>query len=113
MALELRPTCEHCNKALPPEAGEAMICSFECTFCRTCVEQVLENVCPNCGGGFSPRPIRPAANWRGDNFIGAYPHRQRCGTAPLIWRRIGPSRPRSSQSIRRSAEIGPHKMVRN
>ena len=73
MALELRPTCEHCNKALPPEAGDAMICSFECTFCRTCVEQVLENVCPNCGGGFSPRPIRPAANWRGDNFIGAYP----------------------------------------
>src|SRR5262245_44075356 len=65
MALELRPTCEHCNKALPPEADDAMICSFECTFCKTCVEEMLDNVCPNCGGGFSPRPIRPAANWRG------------------------------------------------
>jgi uncharacterized protein len=73
MALELRPTCEHCNKLLPPEAGDAMICSFECTFCRACVEQVLENVCPNCGGGFSPRPVRPAVNWKGDNFTGAYP----------------------------------------
>jgi hypothetical protein len=83
MALELRPTCEHCNKALPPEAGEAMICSFECTFCRTCVEQVLENVCPNCGGGFSPRPIRPAANWRGDNFTGAYPPSTRVRHRPV------------------------------
>jgi uncharacterized protein len=73
MALELRPTCEHCNKALPPEAGDAMICSFECTFCKACVDEVLENVCPNCGGGFSPRPIRPATNWKGDNFTGAYP----------------------------------------
>src|SRR5512133_1112657 len=73
MALELRPTCEHCNKPLPPEAGDAMICSFECTFCRNCVERVLENVCPNCGGGFSPRPLRPAANWRGNNHPGAKP----------------------------------------
>lgn len=59
--LELRPNCEHCNKALPPDATEAMICSFECTFCRGCVESVLGNVCPNCGGGFTPRPIRPKA----------------------------------------------------
>lgn len=59
--LELRPNCEHCNKALPPDATEAMICSFECTFCRDCVESVLGNVCPNCGGGFAPRPIRPKA----------------------------------------------------
>ena len=50
--LELRPTCEHCNKALPPDSLEARICSYECTFCVTCVEQVLGNVCPNCGGGF-------------------------------------------------------------
>jgi hypothetical protein len=45
------PTCEHCNKALPPEATDAMICSFECPFCRACVDEVLENACPNCGGG--------------------------------------------------------------
>jgi len=71
--LELRPTCEHCNKALPPASTEAMICSFECTFCRSCVETVLNNVCPNCGGGFSLRPIRPSRNHKGDNFLGAYP----------------------------------------
>jgi hypothetical protein len=59
--LELRPTCENCDAALPPNATSAMICSFECTFCRACAESVLGNVCPNCGGGFAPRPIRPAA----------------------------------------------------
>lgn len=59
--LELRPTCENCRKSLPPNSTEAMICTYECTFCRDCVEKILENVCPNCGGGFVPRPIRPAA----------------------------------------------------
>jgi len=57
--LEIRPTCENCNKPLPPNSTEAMICSFECTYCKTCVDEVLQNVCPNCGGGFVPRPIRP------------------------------------------------------
>ena len=57
--LELRPVCEHCNKWLPPASTEAMICSFECTFCKDCVDNTLHNVCPNCGGGFVPRPIRP------------------------------------------------------
>jgi len=71
--LELRPTCENCNRELPPNSTEAMICSFECTFCRTCVEELLENVCPNCGGGFCPRPIRPQHNWRRENFIGKFP----------------------------------------
>ena len=71
--LELRPTCENCNEQLPPESTAAKICTFECTFCAECVETVLHNVCPNCGGGFSPRPIRPKTNWRGDNFIGKYP----------------------------------------
>ncbi len=55
--LELRPTCEHCNNALPPHSLDARICSYECTFCAACVEHVLNNVCPNCGGGFVPRPI--------------------------------------------------------
>ena len=62
--LELRPTCEHCNRALPPSSTEAMICSYECTFCRDCVATVLGNVCPNCGGGFAPRPIRPLVEAR-------------------------------------------------
>mgnify|MGYP001072982125 CR=1 FL=1 len=59
--LEIRPTCEHCNKALPFDSQEAMICTFECTFCNQCVETVLQHVCPNCGGDFTMRPIRPKA----------------------------------------------------
>lgn len=58
--LELRPNCEMCDKGLPPEALDARICSYECTFCANCVDSVLHNVCPNCGGGFVPPPIRPA-----------------------------------------------------
>ena len=58
--LELRPSCECCDKNLPPDAADAMICSFECTFCADCVEHRLGGVCPNCGGGFTARPIRPA-----------------------------------------------------
>ncbi len=56
--LEIRPTCENCNKPLPYNSNEAMICTFECTYCKTCVE-LLKHVCPNCGGGFEKRPIRP------------------------------------------------------
>lgn len=59
--LEIRPTCENCNKSLPFDSQEAMICTFECTFCKDCVEHVLQQVCPNCGGNFSQRPIRPEA----------------------------------------------------
>ena len=57
--LEIRPNCEHCNKELPNTSTEAMICTFECTYCITCVNDVLHQVCPNCGGGFEKRPIRP------------------------------------------------------
>ena len=71
--LELRPTCEHCNKALPPNSLDARICSFECTFCAVCAEQLFGNVCPNCGGGFVPRSIRPAHNRKGGNDLGHYP----------------------------------------
>lgn len=59
--LAIRPSCEHCNTALPHDSDEAMICTFECTYCRNCAENVLHGVCPNCGGNFAPRPIRPAA----------------------------------------------------
>ena len=62
--LELRPNCESCDKDLPPDAADARICSYECTFCADCVEHVLFDVCPNCGGGFVPRPIRPRTEWR-------------------------------------------------
>ena len=62
--LELRPNCELCDKDLAPEAPDARICTYECTFCAACVEDVLHDVCPNCGGGFQPRPIRPRTAWR-------------------------------------------------
>jgi hypothetical protein len=71
--LELRPTCENCNVQLPPNSRDARICSYECTFCSHCAEKVLSNVCPNCGGGFAPRPVRPARNWKGNNYLGADP----------------------------------------
>ena len=71
--LELRPCCEHCAVALPPDSPDARICSFECTFCAACAEGLLGNVCPNCGGGFTPRPVRPAHDWRGGNHLGRYP----------------------------------------
>lgn len=59
--LKLKPNCECCNRDLPPDAPEAMMCSFECTFCATCAETVLKGICPNCGGELVRRPIRPAA----------------------------------------------------
>jgi uncharacterized protein len=71
--LELRPVCENCSVDLPPESTNAMICSFECTFCRNCVTTVLANVCPNCGGGFCDRPVRPRSNWKDGNDRTTYP----------------------------------------
>ena len=56
--LEMRSVCEHCNKALPADSSEAMICAYEYTFCRTCVETTLDHKCPNCGGTFEKRPVK-------------------------------------------------------
>lgn len=81
--LELRPTCENCSAPLPPDSTQARICSFECTFCAACVATLLRNVCPNCGGGFSPRPVRPKTNWNGDNFLGKYPASQQIKHRPV------------------------------
>src|SRR5580704_2727286 len=114
--LELRPTCENCNKPLPPDALEARICTFECTFCVACVEGVLGNVCSNCGGGFCPRPVRPATNWCGDNWTGKYPSstkvRHRPAIAPSTPRRT-PGSPRSSGTCRRRSGRGrePHRLA--
>ena len=60
MSLELRPNCECCDKDLPPDSLDAMMCSFECTFCSDCATSVLSGKCPNCGGELVRRPIRPA-----------------------------------------------------
>src|SRR4029434_1829605 len=58
--LQLRPGCECCDRDLPPDSAEAVICSFECTFCRSCASSVLGGRCPNCGGELVARPRRPA-----------------------------------------------------
>lgn len=58
--LTLRPGCECCDRDLPADSPDAMICTYECTWCVDCVERCLNHVCPNCGGNLTPRPIRPA-----------------------------------------------------
>ena len=80
--LLLKPGCECCDIDLPPDSQEAMICSFECTFCRDCV-QLLHDVCPNCGGGFVPRPIRPAQDWKNENSLSHYPATTRVTHKPV------------------------------
>jgi len=59
--LQLRPNCECCNRDLPPQSVEARICSFECTFCASCADTVLDGKCPNCGGELVARPRRPGS----------------------------------------------------
>jgi len=68
--LSLRPNCELCDCDLPPDSAEARICSYECTYCSHCVETVLHDVCPTCGGNFTPRPIRPRRAWRAEKTLG-------------------------------------------
>jgi len=75
--LEIRPTCENCNKSLPFDSEEAMICTFECTFCVSCVDDVLLKVCPNCGGDFTKRPIRP------ERLLDKYPVSQKVVYKPV------------------------------
>lgn len=71
--LQLRPNCERCDCELPPQTEDARICSYECTFCSDCVDNFLHNVCPNCGGGFTPRPIRPQKSHRPDVSLNHQP----------------------------------------
>lgn len=65
--LEMRPSCQCCDKDLPPEAKGARVCSFECTYCETCATEILGGICSTCGGELLPRPARPLAK------LGAYP----------------------------------------
>ena len=71
--LELRPNCEMCDCDLPPESTNARICSYECTFCADCVDTALHNTCPNCGGGFEQRPIRPKTTRRDGTGLRHHP----------------------------------------
>ena len=72
--LELRPNCEWCDCDLPPDSPKARICSYECTYCADCVNGILDNICPTCGGGFAPRPIRPKQNLREGKTLGLGHH---------------------------------------
>ncbi|MHA1564186.1 MAG: DUF1272 domain-containing protein [Alphaproteobacteria bacterium] len=72
--LELRPNCELCNCDLGPESKDAMICTYECTYCINCAEGDLHNVCPTCGGGFEKRPVRPSKSWRPELKLGLQNH---------------------------------------
>ncbi|MFT4049784.1 MAG: DUF1272 domain-containing protein [Solirubrobacterales bacterium] len=99
--LELRPTCENCNAELPPDSLDARICTYECTFCASCVEGVLLNVCPNCGGGFAARPVRPRAELRPRHGLGFHPASEEVRHRP-----IDPDAHREFAS--EIAEIPPH-----
>ncbi len=57
--LDLRPNCECCDKDLPNGASDALICTYECTFCADCAKIRLGGLCPNCGGDLVKRPTRP------------------------------------------------------
>ena len=46
--LEMRTSCERCSTVLAND-GDAWICSFECTFCVPCADE-MDATCPNCGG---------------------------------------------------------------
>ncbi len=76
--MEIRLNCENCDKPLPNESSEAMICTFECTFCQDCVDTILHNVCPNCGGGFEKRPTRPK------EYLSKYPPRKDKVLKPVV-----------------------------
>jgi uncharacterized protein len=59
VSLEMKTACEKCGVPLAQD-GEAVICSYECTFCVDCAE-AMERVCPNCGGELVRRPRRAGA----------------------------------------------------
>ena len=75
--LDLRPNCELCDLDLPPASDLARICTYECTFCAPCAEDVLKGVCPNCGGNLVPRPVRPAREWRPGTGLAHHPADQK------------------------------------
>jgi uncharacterized protein len=81
--LELRPSCENCACELAADSQNAMICSYECTFCITCVEETLGNVCPNCGGGFYQRPVRPKKSWCKGTGLNIHPATKKTTIKPV------------------------------
>lgn len=72
--LELRPNCKWRDRGLPPDSAEARICTYECTYCSDCAENVLANVCATCGGNLVARPIRPRLSYRPSKPLGLARH---------------------------------------
>lgn len=58
--LAMKGSCERSLVTLG-DAGDAAICSFECTFCVRCAD-ALGGICPNCGGELVKRPRRGHRN---------------------------------------------------
>lgn len=81
--LEMRPNCECCDRDLPPDTRQALICTFECTFCEDCARDRLNGLCPNCGGELVRRPVRPSSK------LEKYPpatqrvHNPKCAQQPV------------------------------
>lgn len=86
--LELRPNCEFCDRDLPADSADACICSYECSFCRECVGNVLQNVCPYCGGGFTARPLRPGEAYRDGTGLMHHPASTRRVNTPYTREQI-------------------------
>lgn len=59
--LDIRPSCECCDRTVAPDSTDVFICSYECTWCRDCAQDVLRGECPNCGGELVRRPVPSAA----------------------------------------------------
>lgn len=53
--LAMKSGCELCAAPLAHD-GEALICSYECTYCPACAASL--DACPNCGGELVARPRR-------------------------------------------------------
>jgi hypothetical protein len=56
--LEMKKKCEQCGLELRESSDDAMICSFECTFCSRCSSEIHKGICPNCEGTLLKRPSR-------------------------------------------------------
>jgi DNA-binding winged helix-turn-helix (wHTH) protein len=54
--LTMKGSCDTCAGALPADA-DALICSYECTFCPRCAAAAAGR-CTNCGGALERRPKR-------------------------------------------------------
>lgn len=57
--LKMKPGCERCKAAIDLQ-DDVFICSYECTFCRSCTDD-MASICPNCDGELVRRPVRDRA----------------------------------------------------